>query len=311
MLHGNVGPRTSLRGAAHRSRLTAYAVLMLILLAHWPTGPLAAQGDCTLGNLPDDSNEAEIFKIRGAATAFGRALAPSSLRPKGVLLMFEVTTLQEIDSATATPTYCRPGKPAENVNLMGVLPRPRVIFGIDDGMTVEASWIPPITVNDVKANVFGIAIARTIQSGAGVISLRAAATLGEIRAPITCTEEQIAEDPSAPGASECAGGAEPSNDHYKPNSFSLDLAYGRDFLGGKLRPYVGGGVNFLRPRFQVEFVDQFDVLQDQKVEGNFTRPAVFGGASLRFGGGFAFTGEYYTDPGTAWTARVSAAYLLP
>jgi len=281
------------------------------LLALLPAGPLAAQGNCTLGNLPDDSHEAEIFRIRGAATAFGRALAPTSLRPKGVLLMFEVSTLQEIDSATATPTYCRPGKPAENINLMGVLPRPRVIFGIDDGMTVEASWIPPITVNDVKANVFGLAIARTIVYGSGVISLRGAATLGEIRAPITCTEEQIAVDPSDPNATECAGGDEPSSDHYKPNSFSLDLSYARDLWQGRVRPYVGGGVNFLRPRFQVDFVDQFDVLQDQKVEGNFTRPAFFGGATFRLGSGFGLTGEYYTDPGTAWTARFSAAYLLP
>jgi hypothetical protein len=285
--------------------------VLLALLALCGVRPLAAQGDCTLGNLPDDSNEAELFKIRGAATAFGRAIAPTSLRPKGVLLMFEVSTLQEIDSATATPTYCRPGKPSENINLLGVLPRPRVIFGIDDGLTVEASWIPPIPVNDVKANLFGVAIARTIVAGAGVLSLRGAATLGEIRAPITCTEEQIAEDPSAPGASECAGGDEPSSDHYKPNSFSFDVSYARDLWQGKLRPYVGGGVNFLRPRFQVEFVDQFDVLQDQKVEGNFTRPALFGGASLRLGSGVALSGEYYTDPGTAWTARFSAAYLLP
>jgi hypothetical protein len=311
MLHVNVGRRTSPRGTARRSPLIASAAALLGLLALVPTGPLAAQGDCTLGNLPDDSHEAEIFKIRGVSTAFGRAIAPTSLRPKGVLLMFEVSTLQEIDSTTATPTYCRPGKPAENINLLGVLPRPRVIFGIDDGMTVEASWIPPIPVNDVKANVFGIAIARTIVAGAGVVSLRGAATLGEIRAPITCTEEQIAVDPSDPGATECAGGDEPSSDHYKPNSFSLDLSYARDLWKGRVRPYVGGGVNFLRPRFQVDFVDQFDVRQAQKVEGNFTRPAIFGGATVRVGTGFGLSGEYYTDPGTAWTARFSAAYLLP
>jgi hypothetical protein len=285
----------------------AGAILALLCGA---AGSLAAQ-DCTLGNLPDDSREAELFRMRGVPTAFGRAMAPTSLRPKGILLMLEVATLQEIDSATATPTYCNPGKPPENVNLLGILPRPRVIFGIDDGMTVEASWIPPIPVNDVKANLFGLAIARTITAGAGVLSLRGAATLGEIRAPITCTEEQIAEDPSTPGASECAGGEEPSSDHYKPNSFSLDLSYARDLWQGRLRPYVGGGVNFLRPRFQVEFVNQFDQLRDQKVEGNYTRPAVFGGASFRLGSGLALSGEYYTDPGTAWTARFSAAYLLP
>lgn len=272
--------------------------------------PLAAQNDCTLGHLPDDSHEAEIFKIRGAATAFGRASAPSAYHPGAVVLMMEATTLQTIDAATATPTYCRPGKPAENVNLMSVLPRPRVIFATLDGVTVEASWIPPITVNDVKANVLGFALARSITAGPGVLSIRGAATLGEIRAPITCTEEQIAVDPSDPSATECAGGAEPSNDLYKPNSFSIDLTYGWVFAEGAFRPYVGGGANFLRPRFQVDFVDQFSVRQDQKVETNMTRPAFFAGATWVPASRIGLTGEYYVDPGTAWTARFSLQYIL-
>ncbi len=222
----------------------------------------------------------------------------------------EATTLQTIDAETATPTYCRAGKPAENVNLMSVLPRPRVIFATLDGVTLEASWIPPITVNDVKANVFGFALARTVSAGPGVMSIRAAATLGEIRAPITCTEEQIAVDPGDPEATECAGGAEPSSDHYKPNSFSVDLTYGWSFAGGSFQPYIGGGANFLRPRFQVDFVDQFSVRQGQKVETNMTRPAIFGGATWAPGSRVGLTGEYYTDPGTAWTARFSFSYML-
>jgi hypothetical protein len=286
-------------------RILPTFILLSLLVAG--AHPLAAQ-DCTLGNLPDNSNEAEIFRIRGAATAFGRAIAPSALHPGAVVLMMEGTTLQEIDQETATPSYCRAGKPAENVNLMSVLPRPRVILGAADGITVEASWIPPISVNGVKANVFGFALARTVAAGPGLLSMRAAATLGEIRAPITCTEEQIAVDPGDPAATECAGGDEPSSDHYKPNSYSLDLTYGWVLAAGKFKPYVGGGANFLRPRFQVDFIDQFDVRQDQKVETNMTRPAFFGGASWVPTRRFQLSGEYYADPGTAWTARFSMAY---
>ena len=283
--------------------------LILVAALLGAGAPLAAQ-DCTLGNLPDDSHEAELFRIRGAATAFGRATAPSAYHPGGVVLLMEGSTLQEIDAETATPTFCRPGKPAENVNLMSVLPRPRVLFATQDGVTVEASWIPPIPVNGVKANVFGFAVARTVSAGPGVLSMRAAATLGEIRAPISCTEEQIAVDPGDPEATECAGGDEPSSDHYKPNSFSLDLTYGWLFSGGKFRPYVGGGANFLRPRFQVDFVDRFGARQDQKVEANMTRPALFAGATLAPSDKVGITGEYYADPGTAWTARFSLSYIL-
>ena len=288
-------------------RITPTFLLLPALLV---AAPLAAQGDCTLGNLPDDSHEAELFRIRGVPTAFGRAMAPSAMHPGGTILLMEVATLQTIDSATATPSYCNAGKPDENVNLMPVLPRPRVIFSTVDGITVEASWIPPIPVNGVKANLFGFAVARTVEAGPGVLSMRAAATLGEIRAPITCTEEQIAVDPGDPNATECAGGAEPSSDHYKPNSFSLDLTYGWVLADGKFRPYLGGGANFLRPRFQVDFVDQFGARQDQKVETNMTRPAFFGGATWAPLSRIGVTGEYYADPGTAWTARFSLAYIL-
>jgi hypothetical protein len=283
----------------------------LIILPALLAAPLrVAAQDCTLGNLPDDSHEAEIFKIRGAATAFGRATAPSAYHPGGIVFLMEGATLQTIDDETATPTYCRAGKPPENVNLMSVLPRPRVIFAALDGMTLEASWIPPIPVNGVKANVFGLAVARTVTAGPGLLSLRAAATLGEIRAPITCTEDQIAVDPGDPAATECAGGEEPSNDLYKPNSYSVDLTYGWVFSGGKFRPYIGGGANFLRPRFQVDFVDQFGDHQDQKVETNMTRPAFFGGATFAPSTRIGMTGEYYADPGTAWTARFSLHYVL-
>ncbi|MEO6067283.1 MAG: hypothetical protein ABJB33_02710 [Gemmatimonadota bacterium] len=281
-------------------------MLPLALLAG--AAPLAAQADCTLGHLPADSNEAEIFRIRGVSTVFARAASPMALRPKAMLLMFDVSTLSEIDAATATPTYCRPGKPAENVNLMAVLPRPRVIFGLADGFTFEASWIPPIRVHGVKANLLGVALARSVPVGIGLLSIRAAATFGEIRAPISCTTAQIAEDPLAPGSSECAGGAEPSDDHYKPNSYGVDLAYGWPVARGRLRPYLGAGVNFLRPRYQVDFTDRFDVKQGQKVEGNFTRPGLFGGATWIPSARLGLTAELYADPGTAWTGRLGVGY---
>lgn len=282
-------------------------MIPLALLAG--AGPLAAQ-DCTLGHLPESSNEAEIFRIRGASTAFGRAASPMTLREHSTMLLFEVTTLATIDKATATPTYCRPGKPNENVNLMAFLPRPRVIFGLSDEFSFELSWIPPITVNDVKADLVSFALTRSVPLTTGILSLRGAATFGVIRAPITCTKAQIAQNPGDPGASECAGGADPSSDHYKPNSFGLDLAYGWPVAHGRLRPYVGAGLNFLRPRFQVDFVDQFNTLQNQKVEGNYRRAVLFGGATWTPASRLGLTGELYADPGTAMVARVGLGYGL-
>ncbi|MBW8772297.1 MAG: hypothetical protein JF590_03240 [Gemmatimonadetes bacterium] len=282
-------------------------MIPLALLAG--AGPLAAQGDCTLGHLPDNTNEAEIFRIRGASTAFGRASSPMMLREHSTMVLFELTTLSNIDAATRTPTYCNVGKPPENANLLPIIPRPRIIFGLSDEFSFEVSWIPPITVQDVKSNVVSFALARSVPLAKGIISLRGSAVFGVIRAPITCTKEQIAADSTGP-YQQCAGGAAPSNDHYKPNSYGVDLAYGWPVAGGKLRPYLGAGVNFLRPRFQVDFTDRRSVHIDQKIEGNYRRAALFGGATWIPTERLGLTGEVYADPGTTVVGRVGVGYGL-
>ncbi len=267
---------------------------------------LAAQApDCTLGHLPDGSNEAEVFRIRGTSTVFARDASPVTLRPGSIVVLVEGTSLPNIDAGTATPSYCRSGKPAEHVNLIGILPRPRVVFGLADEYTAEVSWVPPVRVHGVKADLLGLALARTVPMGTGLVSLRANATFGEIRAAITCTQAQV-DDPTGP--SECAGAPGPSDDHFKPNSFGLDLTYGWPLGSGKLRPYVGAGVNWLRSRFQVDATDSTGFHYDQKVEGNYTRPALFGGATWFPSSRWALTGELFTDPGTTWVGRFGVAY---
>ena len=106
-------------------------VPVLVLLLALSTAPLSAQ-DCTEGNLPDSSNEAELFRIRGTSMVFARVASPMALRAGRMIFLMEGTTLPNIDDGTATPSHCRPGKPAENVNLLPVLPRPRMLFGLSE-----------------------------------------------------------------------------------------------------------------------------------------------------------------------------------
>jgi hypothetical protein len=279
-------------------------VPVFVLLFALSAVPLSAQ-DCTEGNLPSSSNEAELFRIRGTSMVFARVSSPMALQPGRLILLMEGSTLPSIDDGTATPTYCRPGKPAENVNLLPLLPRPRMLFGLNDELVLELSWIPPVRVQDVKANLVGMALSRSAALGDGLVSIRGHATFGEIRAPITCTEDQIAEPL---GSNECAGGAEPSDDHYRPNSFGVEMSYGWPLGGGRFRPYFGAGVNWLRPRFQVDFTDEADVHQDQRVEGNYRRVALFGGGTWYPVSRLALTGEIYADPGATWVGRLGLAY---
>ena len=251
------------------------------------------------------SNEAEGFGIVSVPLAFGRAQAPELL--PGLRLGLEAAYVPQVDDATATPTFCRPGKGPENVNLTPLIPRPRLSVPLPLGLAFEASWIPPVRVGGVKANLFGVSLGRSFGNIDGVVlALRGHATFGSIRAPITCDDDAL-ED----ATSECFQGTR-SDDRYSPNIFGADLAVSAPVAEGRLRPYVGAGYNRLAPRFQVNFTNSAGTVDTTRVIVNLDRLAVFGGATWILSYRFAMSGEVYATPADAVTARlVFRSSLLP
>jgi hypothetical protein len=243
------------------------------------------------------SNEAKTLAIFSVPLAFGPVLAPDTSRRIQVGL--EGTYLPKVDPATATPTICQPGKGPENTDLLFAVPRPRIGVPLPWGFMLEASWVPPVRLNGVKANLFGVALAKSFALGSLVGSLRAHGTFGYIRGPITCGQAALA-DP----VSECFNGTE-SDDKYAPNIFGADVAVGRSMLGGKLRPYLGAGYNRLEPRFQVNFTNQFGNLDTTRVVVNLNRGVVFGGATWQVANRLSATTEVYAAPADAVTVRVA------
>jgi hypothetical protein len=193
------------------------------------------------------------------------------------------------------------------VNLTPVLPRPRLAVPLPYGLALEASWIPPIRVGGVKANLFGVSLSRSFGSLDGVVAaLRAHATFGSIRAPITCDDDALA-DPT----SECFQGTQ-SDDKFSPNIFGADVAVSAPVAEGRLRPYLGAGYNRLEPRFQVNFTNSVGSVDSTKVIVNLDRLAVFAGATWVLSYRFTMTGEVYAMPADAVTARlVFRSSLLP
>jgi hypothetical protein len=272
------------------------AVLLLLLPA------IAAAQEC---RPPKTSNEAESFGIVSVPLAFGRAQAPELLA--GFRLGLEAAYMPQVDDATATPTICRPGKGPENVNLSPVLPRPRLSVPLPLGLALEASWVPPVRVGGVKANLFGVSLARSFGNIDGVVaSLRGHATFGSIRAPITCDDDALA-DPT----SECFEGTR-SDDRFSPNIFGADLAVSVPVAEGRLRPYLGAGYSRLAPRFQVNFTNSVGGVDTTRVIVNLDRLAVFGGATWNLSYRLALSGEVYAAPADAVSARlVLRSSLLP
>jgi hypothetical protein len=132
--------------------------------------------------------------------------------------------------------------------------------------------------------------------------VRGHGTFGRIEAPITCDDEAL-EDPT----SECFQGTL-SDDRYHPNIFGVEGAVSWALARGEVRPFVGGGLNILHPRFQVNFTNQFGETDNRKVEVDLTRGALFAGATWVPSHALALTGEIYSSPVDAVTGRVTISY---
>jgi hypothetical protein len=269
------------------------AVAAVMVALGWP-GAAAAQGDCFPGPA---SNEAKTLAIFAVPLAISRGSAPEVF--PGFRAGLELASLPNVDEATATPTICRPGKGPENTDLLFALPRPRIELPLPFGLSLQASWVPPVRVRGVKANLIGLSVEKAFGDLDGLVAaLRVHATFGSVRAPITCDDEAL-EDP----ASECFGGTR-SDDRLSPNIMGIDIAVGGPVAEGRLRPYGGVGYNRLQPRFQVDYTNQYDELDDRRVEVDLDRLVMFGGATWQTTDRLSLTGELYAAPADAITGRV-------
>lgn len=275
--------------------------VLILTLAAAPA--LSAQGNC----YPDtDSREADLFAHFSAPLAFSAAQAPWIYRPGSVQLGLEGTLIPDASDRIATPTTCRPGKEAENVNLLAAFPRPRLAYSLMHGVLLEASWTPPVRINGVKPNLWSFALSRAVpfnQRGA-LLTGRLHATIGSIKGPFTCGDEAL-QNP----VSECFQGTR-SSDRYSPNVFGAELALGFPMAGGRFRPYFGSGYNILHPRFQVHFRNAVGDLDRRKVEVNLSRVALFGGATYAPSRDLLISAEAYSTPSDLVTARARVTLVL-
>jgi hypothetical protein len=151
----------------------------------------------------------------------------------------------------------------------------------------------------VKANLIGLALAKSMGRADGLAAaIRAHATFGSVRGPVTCDRRAIGDS-----TSECFRGTI-SEDRYSPNIVGLDVSVGWTMADGRLRPYLGSGYNRLQPRFEVNFTDQFGDNDRTHVDVNLDRVVLFGGAAWQLSDRLAITGEIYAVAADAATGRL-------
>lgn len=242
-----------------------------------------------------------------APIAFSPGGNLSAMRAGEVRVAFEATYVPKPSKSITSPEQCYTSNKTENTQLSPVFPRPRLAIGIFDGLSIEATYLPPVTVMDATPNLFSVALAYVKPLGSGGLSVaaRAHGTLGSVKGPITCSPDVIqTSDPSG-----ICYATEPSEDTYKPKMYGVEGALG--FGGGsRYSGYVGTGFTWLKPRFHVGYVDAAGVVDNTVVIVDLERIAAFAGGRWDYTDAIGFTAEVYSVPKDVTTFRVGASYRL-
>jgi hypothetical protein len=279
-----------------------------LLLAGLAVVPALARAQCR----PDaNTNEAKLLAFYAAPIAFSSTDGPEQLAPGQVLISVELSPIPRPDPEIQQTSFCYVGK-SENTRLAPVFLRPRIQVGLPLGFALEASYVPPVQAWDAKANLASFALSRTQRlpiafgSGRTALMLRAHGTVGRVSGPITGPRSGLqGSDPSAP----CYG-TDPSDDTYHPDMFGAEGALGASTPGGRFSAYAGAGVNWLRPHFQVNFVDGSGIADHTTVDVDLTRAAYFGGVSAGIARSLRLSAQLYDVPADALTWRFGLGYLI-
>jgi hypothetical protein len=202
----------------------------------------------------------------------------------------------------------------EATNLAPLFPRPRIGTRLPGGFGLELSWIPPVRVFDVKANLVAGALSRSFAVTRGIrIIPRASVLTGRVEGAITCNRE-TSDDGDAALATYyslvCYGND--SRDYFEPTHVSGELMFARTTTTGRLQPYVSAGARAERTRFDVGVIRRDGTRdRDQPIlEVKTTRAYGAAGASWFGLPRTRLAGELYYAPGSAFTGRVLAGIRL-
>jgi hypothetical protein len=251
--------------------------------------------------VPASSNDAKLLAYYAVPMAFS-AEGAGRLAAGTVIVTGELTYVPTAPASISTSSgICYPAK-KEHGGLTSILPRPRFIVGLGNGFSIEASYLPPVTVADATANLGAVAFAWTTPNKAigGVLdlTLRAHATIGYVNGPITCPKSALQQ--TTPNGA-CYSN-KPSDDRYSPNIIGGEVIIGSH--ASSLGWYAGAGYSSLSPHFQVGYTNLNGGVDNTKVDVTLSRVTAFAGASYAMSHAVALTAQLYSVPEDATTGRV-------
>lgn len=254
--------------------------------------------------------EGRLMAFYSAAMTFSSlALAPPGAAGS-VSFGVEAAYVPSLSLSQRSANFDKP----EATNLAPVLPRPRIAVTLPLDLSIEASWIPPVKVFGIKANIVSAAVSRPItRIGSVDIVPRVAALTGSVKGAITCSAEAMEQRGAALAvyyANVCHG--RDSDDHFQPRHLSGELILRRAMLGGALLPYVSGGVLRERTKFDIGVIrDDGSRDPDHPIlQMDETRAFGSAGVTWLLARRLMTAGEVYYAPGSLLTVRLFAGLRL-
>jgi len=188
-----------------------------------------------------------------------------------------------------------------------VIPRPRIGIVTPGAVRVDLSWLPPARVFGAKANLYSLAVSRTLATRYGIaVTPRIAATGGRVRGAITCNDDLVDGTESEGIYFRRVCGNLESDDYFEPNQVSGELVVSQQRRVFGLVPFVGAGVRHDDVRFDIGVLSDNGRrnLDHPVLAMRATRPFFVGGALFDDTRGRRVGAELYYAPGSLLTARV-------
>ena len=255
-----------------------------------------------------DDPEGRLIGFYSAALFFSALGAPERTTTWALDAGLEVSYIPQLSKSQRTAFQDKP----EATNLAPVLPRPRVALVLPGALHAQVSWVPPVRVFDVEANLLSIAVTRAMEPGGVTIAPRFVATWGKVRGSITCFEDLLRGTESEGVYYTQICNSRTSDDHFKPQHFALEVLASRAVARLPFLPYAGIGVLREKTIFDIG-VQRTDGSRDPDhpiLEMRATRPYGFLGGTVNAWRSTRFTGELFYAPGSLFTARVFAGIHL-
>lgn len=249
-----------------------------------------------------DEGQGKLMSYYSSSLMFTPVMAPRQ-RARGTLeLGLELAYVPELSAEQR-----RVGDKPEATNLAPLFPRPRLTYALTDRLAIEGSWLPPIEVFDVQANVVSVALTWTSALHGGLrFTPRVAGMIGSVEGAITCYADMLSESPDLAlyYSTVCYG--HESRDDFQPRHVLGELTIGWERQGSRLLPYAGWGARADFTRFDIGVIrTDGSIEQDHPIlELRTVRPYALLGTTILAMPRARATAELLYAPGSIVTVRV-------